>query len=708
MNQDVKIIIEEGNLKGLKKLNFDDHSINRKDGNGNTLLHLAVIEKQLSIVKYLLKRNANINAVNLKNETPLDIIDADKWNPAINLKMNNEVYSILIKSGGKNYSSFNEPVTGFKHSKSLNVSTNKLSSPIENKSSNNLTLIFCFTVVLALCAVGYFHYFKENKNNLLKESAKPKSEVKKHFTTNDVFIAYSLANVHFRTKEFEQGLIEVNKILDNSDKTTDVLKLKLDLLYNLDRYPEAYYVAKELIEMEPDKALWHYSAGLMAYNAFPESTKAKEALPHHIKNDELDPSRDTKIWVAMLLVESGDSEKGFSLYETLLEKYPNNEKVLLNYKSSLWENQDFEHAEKVFRNLQEKNKRNASLNLYLAEVLDQRDKFDEAVNYYRISLQLNPRSNSRAEERIMAITGKQVENSLTVDKSGATENNNSNNLIKSAKKHEEQGDLLEALNLYEKAQGRGIEFKRIAKLLAETFEKMGAYGSAREFYNLASMQAKAIALMKNEDTISPKSLIKYKVDEIFKYSKEACVTIRVQKNKEDDVMGSGFFVGRHGYILTNEHVVENANKIEVKLYNKKLETAKMIATDFVKDIALIQIEKDHPHVLKLGDSKNINEGDQIVVIGTPLSEDYAQYVNSGIISKAFANFDKMGATQLFGHDALVDPGNSGSPVLNNRRRVIGIHTSYIANEDKITKNKQFAVKINEVIEMLEENNVSSY
>ena len=145
-------------------------------------------------------------------------------------------------------------------------------------------------------------------------------------------------------------------------------------------------------------------------------------------------------------------------------------------------------------------------------------------------------------------------------------------------------------------------------------------------------------------------------------------------------LGSGIVVDRNGYILTNRHVVERADRIQVKLFNDpKQYKAKVIGSDKETDLAVIKIDsKTSLTPAKMGDSDGIQVGDWVLAIGSPFG--LAETVTAGIISAK--NRDLAGAQQ-FQHflqtDAAINPGNSGGPLVNMVGEVVGVSTAIATN-----------------------------
>ena len=171
--------------------------------------------------------------------------------------------------------------------------------------------------------------------------------------------------------------------------------------------------------------------------------------------------------------------------------------------------------------------------------------------------------------------------------------------------------------------------------------------------------------------------------------------------------GSGFIISNDGFILTNNHVVEEATKIEVGLFGDDPDVtfeAKVIGKDPLTDSALIQL-LEHPKttlpVAKFGDSAQMASGDWVMAIGNPFG--YAHTVSVGVISaekRAFPITDGR-TNDVMQTDAAINPGNSGGPLLNLRGEVIGMNTAIITNaRSEGNIGIGFAVPINTVRDLL--------
>jgi serine protease Do len=139
-------------------------------------------------------------------------------------------------------------------------------------------------------------------------------------------------------------------------------------------------------------------------------------------------------------------------------------------------------------------------------------------------------------------------------------------------------------------------------------------------------------------------------------------------------MGSGVVVTKDGYVLTNSHVVKDADEIKVTLSDKRSFDAKVIGTDPESDIAVIKIEaKDLPTAM-MGDSDKLRVGEIVVAIGNPFGLN--QTVTSGIVSaKGRTNVGIIDYEDFIQTDAAINPGNSGGPLVNILGEVVGINTA---------------------------------
>ncbi|MBI2341149.1 MAG: trypsin-like peptidase domain-containing protein, partial [Deltaproteobacteria bacterium] len=133
--------------------------------------------------------------------------------------------------------------------------------------------------------------------------------------------------------------------------------------------------------------------------------------------------------------------------------------------------------------------------------------------------------------------------------------------------------------------------------------------------------------------------------------------------REQHSLGSGFVINEKGLILTNNHVVADADEINVQFSNEKKYPAKIVGTDAKTDIAVIKVsaDKDLPYV-QLGDSDKLEIGDWVVAVGNPFGLDHT--VTAGIVSAKGRNIQAGPYDNFIQIDASINPGNSGGPLFN--------------------------------------------
>jgi serine protease Do len=163
-------------------------------------------------------------------------------------------------------------------------------------------------------------------------------------------------------------------------------------------------------------------------------------------------------------------------------------------------------------------------------------------------------------------------------------------------------------------------------------------------------------------------------------------------------LGSGIIISKDGYILTNNHVVSGVDELTVKMIDKSEYKAKLIGTDPTTEVALIKIDADNLPAVVLGNSDNVQIGEWVLAIGSPLN--LTSTVTAGIVSALSRDVNIIrsknnlsGIEDFIQTDAAINPGNSGGALLNTRGEVIGINTA-IASGTSYYVGYGFAVPIN--------------
>jgi serine protease Do len=141
-------------------------------------------------------------------------------------------------------------------------------------------------------------------------------------------------------------------------------------------------------------------------------------------------------------------------------------------------------------------------------------------------------------------------------------------------------------------------------------------------------------------------------------------------------VGSGFFISSDGYIITNNHVVANALKINITTIDDKEYKAKVIGTDPKTDLALLKIKADNLPYISLGDSNQVEVGEWVLAIGNPFGQNLT--VTAGIISAKGRQLGLADYEDFLQTDAAINMGNSGGPLINMEGKVIGINSVILA------------------------------
>lgn len=181
------------------------------------------------------------------------------------------------------------------------------------------------------------------------------------------------------------------------------------------------------------------------------------------------------------------------------------------------------------------------------------------------------------------------------------------------------------------------------------------------------------------------------------------------QQREQKGSGSGVIIRPDGYIVTNNHVVANATKVEVTLNNNEKYPATVIGTDPATDIALIKIEAENLPTVPFGDSDNLRLGEWVLAVGSPLGYQLRSTVTAGIVSakgrsmnfgasenpysRGQSRSSQLHIESFIQTDAAVNPGNSGGALVNKTGELVGINTA-IVSQDGSYSGYSFAVPVN--------------
>lgn len=218
-------------------------------------------------------------------------------------------------------------------------------------------------------------------------------------------------------------------------------------------------------------------------------------------------------------------------------------------------------------------------------------------------------------------------------------------------------------------------------------------------YFLVKINMTSHSIIKNNTQIFDKSSLAASVDKIY----DAVVVVEGFKNDAQNNTGTGFVYkveGNYGYILTNEHVLKESDRIIVVMSNDEEVEVEVLGKDEFLDLAVLRINKKHVSlVATIGKSEDMNLGDTVFTVGSPIGYNYRGSVTSGILSGK----DRMVATsttsssdsdwlmRVLQFDASINPGNSGGPLLNVNGEVIGICSMKLIDDE--IEGMSFAIPI---------------
>lgn len=169
-----------------------------------------------------------------------------------------------------------------------------------------------------------------------------------------------------------------------------------------------------------------------------------------------------------------------------------------------------------------------------------------------------------------------------------------------------------------------------------------------------------------------------------------------ETERRGTALGSGVIVDKKGYILTNNHVVEQGTEIRVKLIDNREFVAEIIGTDPKSDLAVIKIDADDLTPIVLGDSDALRIGEWVLAIGSPFSHNLDHTVTAGIVSaKGRSNIiNSKNYESFIQTDAAINPGNSGGALVNIRGELVGINTAIATSGGSGNLGIGFAIPIN--------------
>jgi serine protease Do len=222
---------------------------------------------------------------------------------------------------------------------------------------------------------------------------------------------------------------------------------------------------------------------------------------------------------------------------------------------------------------------------------------------------------------------------------------------------------LGAYKLFIDDDGLFSKEKNIVTLAPNNYSRnVGLAGEALDFTDAADKTIHSVVHVKN---VSYRTVSNPMMEFFYGY--------KGSQQQEQVGTGSGVIISEDGYIVTNNHVVQDASDIEITLNNKQTYKAKLVGTDSKMDIALLKIDaKGKLPYTVFADSDNVKVGEWVLAVGNPYN--LTSTVTAGIVSAKARNLDTNGIQSFIQTDAAVNPGNSGGALVNTHGELVGINT----------------------------------
>ncbi len=195
-----------------------------------------------------------------------------------------------------------------------------------------------------------------------------------------------------------------------------------------------------------------------------------------------------------------------------------------------------------------------------------------------------------------------------------------------------------------------------------------------DFSDLVQQVTPAVARVNVTKTVSEAELAKAQTAELLRqfFGDRLRIPDQAATPAIEHAYGTAFFVTTNGYMLTNHHVVEGADKITVTLNDRTELDATLVGSDERSDVAVLKVSGKQFPALPIGDSNGLKVGEPVLAIGSPFGFDYS--ASAGIVSAKSRNFSRDTSVPFIQTDVALNPGNSGGPLFNQRGEVIGINS----------------------------------
>lgn len=195
-----------------------------------------------------------------------------------------------------------------------------------------------------------------------------------------------------------------------------------------------------------------------------------------------------------------------------------------------------------------------------------------------------------------------------------------------------------------------------------------------DFSDLVQQVTPGVARVNVTKTVSEQELAKAQTAELLRkfFGDRIDIPEQAATPAIEHAYGTGFFVTADGYMLTNHHVIEGADKITVTLNDRTELDAILVGSDERSDVAVLKVVGTQFPALPIGDSTSLRVGEPVLAIGSPFGFDYS--ASAGIVSAKSRSFSRETSVPFIQTDVALNPGNSGGPLFNQRGEVIGINS----------------------------------
>ena len=228
--------------------------------------------------------------------------------------------------------------------------------------------------------------------------------------------------------------------------------------------------------------------------------------------------------------------------------------------------------------------------------------------------------------------------------------------------------------------------KQVSMVAISTFMMVSMLthaASLPDFTELVEEASPAVVNISTEQTVTTKTASQSgqqlgpnseELNEFFKhfFGQQPFGQQAPQQEQQRSSLGSGFIISHDGYVLTNNHVIDGADVIHVRLNDRREYLATLVGTDPRTDLALLKIDAENLPIVKMGDSDKLKPGQWVLAIGSPFGFDYT--VTAGIVSATGRNLPSDSYVPFIQSDVAINPGNSGGPLFNLDGEVVGINS----------------------------------